>query len=100
MWNPNGGELFYRNGDGMWSVAVATEPGFRAAKPVLLFRGEYETDYWSSNYDVARDGQRFVMIRRGKEGDTPAPQQLNVVLNWFEELKRVARTDNGTTRKR
>jgi Tol biopolymer transport system component len=90
MWNPHGGELFYRNGDGMWSVAVSTEPAFRAAKPVLLFEGEFELDPWSSNYDVAPDGRRFVMIRRGEDAD----QQLNVVLNWFEELKRLVPTDN------
>ena len=94
MWNPNGGELFYRNGDGVWSVVVSTEPAFRAAKPVLLFEGEYELDFWSSNYDVAPDGQRFVMIRRGKDADTSAPQQLNVVLNWFEELKQLVPTEN------
>lgn len=35
------------------------------------------------NYDVAPDG-RFLMIQG--EG---APTQVNVVLNWFEELKRL-----------
>jgi hypothetical protein len=93
-WNPNGRELFYRNGGGLWSVAISTEPAFRAAKPVLLFEGEYELDAWSSSYDVAPDGRRFVMIRRGEDADTPAPQQLNVVLNWFQELKRLVPTDN------
>ena len=38
-----------------------------------------------TNYDVSRDGQRFLMIRNER---TAAPTQLNVVLNWFEELKR------------
>ena len=38
-------------------------------------------------YDVTPDGQRFLMIKEG--GDEPtAPQNLIVVLNWFEELRR------------
>ncbi len=74
--------------------ACSTQVRRRGRGTVLLFQGEYESDYYSSSYDVAPDGQRFVMIRRGEEADTSAPQQLNVVLNWFEELKRLVRTDN------
>ncbi len=32
------------------------------------------------------DGQWFLMIQEGGE-DSAAQQQINVVLNWFEELK-------------
>ena len=37
-------------------------------------------------FDVTPDGQRFVMIQQRAQ-DSAAPQQINVVLNWFEELK-------------
>ena len=33
------------------------------------------------------DGQRFLMLKP-VESQTSAPTQINVVLNWFEELKR------------
>jgi len=36
------------------------------------------------NYDISPDGQRFLVIQGGEANLT----QLNVVLNWFEELKR------------
>ena len=36
-------------------------------------------------YDVSPDGQRFLMIKQSEEA--AAPTQINVVLNWFEELK-------------
>ncbi len=36
-----------------------------------------------SNYDITPDGQRFLMVQGGDANLT----QLNVVLNWFEELK-------------
>ncbi len=38
------------------------------------------------NYDVAPDGRRFVMIKESEQES--ASVQINVVLNWFEELKR------------
>jgi hypothetical protein len=37
------------------------------------------------NYDVTADGQRFVMVNTVTE--SPKPAQINVVLNWTEELK-------------
>ena len=38
-----------------------------------------------ANYNVAPDGQRFVMIQEG--APVSSVTQINVVLNWFEELK-------------
>jgi hypothetical protein len=35
---------------------------------------------------VAPDDQRFAMIRSDEQEGTP--RQLNVVVNWIEELKR------------
>src|SRR5438045_1736008 len=37
VWNPNGRELFYRNGEEMMAVDVATATIFSAGKPKLLF---------------------------------------------------------------
>jgi serine/threonine-protein kinase len=96
VWNPNGRELFYRNGDKMIAVDISTEPAFRAGTPRLLFEAGYEGPGPGSdgaNYDVSPDGQRFVMIQAGQEEQEPVTQ-INVVLNWFEELKRLVPTDN------
>jgi Tol biopolymer transport system component len=87
-WNPNGKELFYRSGDKMMAVDIATQPGFSAGKPRVLFEGRYEpTPATFPNYDVSPDGQRFLMLKPA-EASEAAPTQINVVLNWFEELKR------------
>jgi serine/threonine-protein kinase len=80
-WAPNGRELFYRHGDKMMAVSIETSPAFSASAPRLLFEGRYEP-----NYDVAPDGQRFLMIKPSEQ--EAAPTQLNVILEWFEELKR------------
>ncbi len=58
-------------------------------KPRLLFEGPYfmRRGGYPISYDIAPDG-RFLMIR-----SNPAPIQINVVLNWFEELKRLVPTN-------
>jgi Tol biopolymer transport system component len=87
VWNPNGRELFYRSGDKMFAVDVATQPGFSAGKPRMLFEGKYEpAPATFPNYDVSADGQRFLMLKLVEQAEE-APTQINVVLNWFEELK-------------
>jgi len=54
----------------------------------MLFEGQYEpTAVTAANYDVLPDGQRFLMLKRSESGQA-APTHINVVLNWFEELKR------------
>ena len=93
VWSPDGRELFYRNRDQMMVVSVETEPSFTPGKPRLLFNGQFQfepSDFASPNYDVSPDGQRFLMIKAAEEG----ANQINVVQNWFEELKRLVPTDN------
>jgi hypothetical protein len=87
VWNPNGRELFYRSGDKMMAVDISTQPGFAAGKPRLLFERRYEPPpVPTANYDVSTDGQRFLMVKPSESVEA-APTQINVVLNWFEELK-------------
>ena len=91
LWARDGKELFYRNGDKMMVISVQTEPTFKMlANPRILFQGSYYsgTFGWASNYDVTPDGQQFVMVKQAETSAT----QINVVLNWFEELKRLVPT--------
>ena len=89
-WSPDGKELFYRNQDKMMAVSIQTEPTFEAAAPEVLFERAYALFNLNmyTNYDVDAQG-RFLMI---KDTDQE-PAQINVVLNWFEELKRLVPTD-------
>lgn len=43
----------------------------------------------SSQHDVAADGPQFLLIKDSSENRT-AGSNLTIVLNWFDELKRVA----------
>ena len=88
MWARESGELFYRSGDKMMLVAIETKPSLQVGAPRFLFEGSYARPPVSSaNYDVTADGQRFVMVQEKR-----VPNQLQVVVNWFEELKRLVPT--------
>jgi serine/threonine protein kinase/Tol biopolymer transport system component len=94
VWNPNGRELFYRSGDKMMAVDITTQPSFTTGKTRVLFEGHYQlAPVTFPNYDVSPDGQRFLMLKPSESVEA-APTQINVVLNWFEELKR--RVPSGT----
>ena len=91
VWASSGRELFYRNGGTMMmAVDITTEPTFTHGTPQLLFEGQFARYGPRAAYDVTSDGQRFVMIKPA-EGNA---DQINVILNWFEELKRLVPTDN------
>jgi serine/threonine-protein kinase len=93
-WNPNGRELFYRTGDSMMAVPVTTQPSFSAGRPTELFKGTYLASTFpltGTTYDVTRDGQRFLMIKDQAASAT----QINVVVNWFQELKRLVPIDRA-----
>ncbi len=89
VWARNGRELFYANGDQMMAVDITADEDFTAGNPKLLFEDRGMPLGAAANYDVSLDGERFVMVQ-----PQPAGRQLNVVLNWFEELKRLVPTDN------
>ncbi len=96
VWNRNGRELFFRNGDKMMAVEIATGASFTGGKPRMLFQGEYQPNpTMAANYDISPDGQRFLMVKPAAAQQS-APTQINVVLNWIEELRRLAPAGKGS----
>jgi len=85
-WARNGREIFFFAGDELMSVGVETQSAFKVGTPRPLF--PIAGYLRSGNYDVAPDGQHFLMIKQ--EDTSTSPKELNVVLNWSEELKRRA----------
>jgi serine/threonine-protein kinase len=89
IWSRDGRELFYLDRDTqLMAVDITTKPTFRAGLPRVLVRGRYMfNSNQAAGYDVSPDGQRFLRVQP-LHPDPPA-NQINVVLNWFEELRRV-----------
>jgi serine/threonine-protein kinase len=91
VWAHNDREIFYRSGDRMMVVPVVTEPSFQVSGSQSLFQGPYQiATTVSPSYDVTPDDQRFLMIR--PSASQSSVSDLNVVLNWTEELKRLVPT--------
>ena len=92
MWSPDRRELFYHRlpdtPDHMEVVDVVTQPkqpGFTSANPrsVPLRQMQYSRPNVERNWDIMPDGKRLI-------GVTPratARGQINVVVNWLQELK-------------
>jgi serine/threonine-protein kinase len=91
LWSKDGRELFYYLQPGIvLSARITPGPTFAAAAPAVIFKGTYLSPQTGRTYDVAPDGQRFLMVKAApRAGDGPPPPQLVVVQNWLDELKRL-----------
>ena len=84
IWNPKGGELFYRSGTSMMAVAIDMESDSTPGPPQMLFEGPYvPTGFSYPNYDVSPDGQRFLMLAP-VASQADGATQIHIVLNWTE----------------
>ena len=97
LWARSGQELFYVSPTGaLMRVGVERGPSWAATTPTLQVKEGYLMDLRFTHgraYDIAPDGQRFLMIKQGSGADqAAAPRSLIVVLNWTEELKRLVPT--------
>ena len=93
LWSASGQELFYIAPDGaLMRVAVATGSAWTVGAPAKLLEGRYVTNQvgiFQRNYDIAADGQRFLMIKAPGGDATGVPPQIVVVQHFDEELKRL-----------
>ena len=97
VWNPIANELFFFDSGTMKSLAFEAEPTFEPGAVTELFdMTPYHTIQAARRVAVAPDGERFLLLKnlREIEGTEAAPAQINVVLNWFEELKARVPTEN------
>ena len=96
LWAPDGRELFYLQQDmEMMAVSVETEPTFTIGKREPLFGMEpYFVQAIVRRVAISPDGQRFLLLKIGTGSqDAAVPPSIIVVLNWFEELKRLVPTN-------
>ena len=91
-WTPDGKELLYSAvATQEFAVSVTTRPSFTLGKPVPLLSSFLDRGpSFERNHDITLDGQRLLGVvadeLAGANGLAAAPQ-IQVVLNWFEELK-------------
>ncbi len=95
-WSAGGRELFYRTDEGVMVAAVETAGDtFRVGKAKHLFDGSFRGGmygitvfgYIFRDFDVAPDGNRFVMFP--DDENRAAKTHVTVVFNWLDELERM-----------
>ena len=86
VWSHSGRELFFRAAGNLVSVPVRTTSTFFAGAATTLFPTRiYGTNANRRQYDVAPGDNRFIFTQ---SVDGPAANELVLVDNWFEELRR------------
>ena len=107
MWNPRGGELFYTEpgggaqtsdpSRGFRLMAVPMTDPARPGRPQRLFEAPYGVlplDGCASTacYSVSADGESFYTLQM-RPRDVPRVTSLRLILNWFEDVRRLAPTN-------
>ena len=85
-WASDGTELFYQRAATLWVTRVTTRPSFATGEPVALPYVGAQT-FWR-NFDITPDGKLLGVVSPVEPGALGAPE-IDVVLNWFEEVKRL-----------
>lgn len=93
VWERDGRQLFYREGGNIMGVDVTTHPVFSATPPRVIVPAKAIANLPSGpgqpgSFDVSPDGQRFLVHQPSSDAAQSAQIQVNVVLNWTEELRR------------
>jgi serine/threonine-protein kinase len=86
LWSPDGRELFYQNGARLMGVTVARGAAFSASPPHPMHEGRFlKAINGNTDSGITRDGTRFLRIQQVEP--ERAITHIDLVLNWFAELK-------------
>jgi serine/threonine-protein kinase len=94
IWSPDGHTLYYRPDDGRKIFAVSFEAASppRIGAPTVAWQGEFEGHaIYSRQWALSPDGKTAAVWLRPER--LAKANQYVVVLNWFEELKRLVPTE-------
>jgi serine/threonine-protein kinase len=88
VWERDGKQLFYPESGNIMGVDIATQPTFHASIPRVIVPAKAMGNLPSGplGFNVSPDGQRFLIRQQSNEGAQTT--QINVILNWSEELRR------------
>ena len=98
-WSRDGRQLFFRRSGeerdrGILVIDVTTDDGFQRTQPRTIFENrKYRGTGPIRSYDVAPDGERFIMATAGSNEQQPV-ESIRIVLDWAEELNRLVPIEN------
>jgi Tol biopolymer transport system component/predicted Ser/Thr protein kinase len=100
-WSPNGTELFYlelertaldggASTGAFMAVPIDAETSFTPGTPRKLFAGNFTVVGGQRLvYDVANNGQRFLMIKNAADSGQDSRNEIVIVENFVDELQRL-----------
>jgi serine/threonine-protein kinase len=86
-WSPDGREIFYRRGDAFLAASVSQAAGKLSvgdSRRVFEVRAAHGRSTLQPGYSLSPDGRRFLIHLLDPRA---LPTRIDVVLDWFEELK-------------
>jgi hypothetical protein len=94
-WSPDNNVFFHRQAGGQLHVfKLQTQPALQHLDTVDLNVSQFRWSRAYRVYDAFPDGKHFVLIRdlqaSGGAPNTAVTPEIHVVVNWFEELKKLA----------
>jgi serine/threonine protein kinase len=91
LWSPDGKQLSFLSFGRYLVVNVTSQPSFSFGNPTPIAAAAaiIGNRLAPRNYDITPDGKRFVIVAQAEQlpSGTPTTTQIQVVLNWMEELK-------------
>ena len=95
-WSPDGEQIFYVSRctgsacgsyDQLMVADVETTPTFSASIPRPVAGAQLFSGTPTRSWDISPDGQRFLTVQLEERENLVPLARINLVLNWFEELK-------------
>ncbi len=83
LWGADSRHIYYRAGEAIIEATLSTTPTVTVTGRRTVLTGPYATDIYHADYDIAPDGQSFVMVKPAND-----QRRLVMVLNWTTELRR------------
>ena len=86
QWSVDGSEIYYRDDDKIMAAKIQTSPELKViSRRIVCNSIRVSSGYTQRDFTVDPDG-RVLMLKSAE--DLSKPVQVNVVVNWFSELKK------------
>ncbi len=95
MWSSDGSQLFFRRSSAaapepaISTVSISTEPSVTWSAQETLPIRNFSVSASERSFDMLPDGRLVIALPAGNADSAEAiPPQVNIVVNWFDELER------------
>jgi serine/threonine-protein kinase len=85
-WSRDGSHIYYNDGSSMFVVDVRRSPRLELSRPVKLFDARQEDYMFNRGFEVSLEGERFILIRRGRTEVSKTSADVVLVEGWRQLL--------------